>query len=68
LGRHKTGKPAGFADDVDNVGIASETDPTVTASVKDGVSWAEVSGCHRFLVTLNLSTQYSICQPQNGKN
>ena len=39
-----TGKPAGFADDVDNVGIASETDPTVTASVKDGVSWAEVSG------------------------
>lgn len=34
--------PAGFADDVDNVGLTSETDPTVAASVKDGVSWGEI--------------------------
>lgn len=35
--------PAGFADGVDN-GIASESDPTVPASVKDGISWGEISG------------------------
>jgi len=34
--------PAGFADNVDNVGITSETDPTVLASVKNGVSWGEI--------------------------
>ena len=38
-----TAKPAGFADNVDNVGITIEVDPTVAASVKDGVSWAEVT-------------------------
>ena len=38
-----TGKPAGFADDVDN-GLTSESDPTVAASVKDGISWGEISG------------------------
>ena len=37
-------KPAGFADGVDNVGITSETDPTVAPEVKDGVSWDEISG------------------------
>ena len=35
--------PAGFADGVDD-GAVPETDPTVTASVKDGVSWSEVTG------------------------
>ena len=35
--------PAGFADGVDNTGITSETDPTVLASVKDGITWTEVS-------------------------
>jgi hypothetical protein len=38
-----TAKPAGFADNVDNVGVTIEVDPTVAASVKDGVSWAEVT-------------------------
>ena len=36
--------PGGFADDVDDVGITSETDPTVPASVKDGTDWGEISG------------------------
>ena len=35
--------PADLADG-DDVGITSESDPTVAASVKDGVSWEEVSG------------------------
>ena len=39
-----SGKPSGFSDNTDNVGITSESDPTVTSSVKDGVSWSEVSG------------------------
>jgi hypothetical protein len=42
-----TGKPAGFADDTDDVGtggIGEESDPTVIASVKDGVSWSELGG------------------------
>ncbi|MBU4201128.1 MAG: tail fiber domain-containing protein, partial [Verrucomicrobia bacterium] len=38
------GMPAGFADDVDNVGITAETDPTVVGWVKDGESWAELKG------------------------
>ena len=38
-----SGIPSDFADDVDNVGITSESDPTVPASVKDGVSWSELS-------------------------
>jgi microcystin-dependent protein len=36
----------GIPDDIadgDDIGITSETDPTVLASVKDGVSWSEVS-------------------------
>lgn len=37
-----TGIPSGFADGVDNTGITSETDPTVLASVKNGVSWGEI--------------------------
>jgi hypothetical protein len=36
--------PPGFADGVDQTGIASESDPTVLASVKDGISWSELSG------------------------
>jgi len=53
-----SGKPGGFADGVDNMlnetqvdsyannngYLKTETDPTVLASVKDGVSWGEVSG------------------------
>jgi hypothetical protein len=35
--------PAGFADNVDDIGLTTEIDPTVLASVKDGVSWNEVS-------------------------
>ncbi len=35
-------RPAGL-DDGDDVGITSETDPTVLALVKDGISWSEVS-------------------------
>ena len=38
-----TSVPAGLSDG-DQVGITSESDPTVAASVKDGVSWDEVSG------------------------
>ena len=38
-----TGIPSDLADG-DDVGIAIETDPTVVASVKDGVDWAELSG------------------------
>ena len=38
-----SGIPLDFADEVDNVGITSESDPTVPASVKDGVSWSELS-------------------------
>ncbi|MFC1991133.1 hypothetical protein ACFLVC_00105 [Chloroflexota bacterium] len=34
--------PAGFADGVDNEGVTTESDPTVTASVKDGVDWTEL--------------------------
>ena len=37
-----TGVPADLTDG-DDVGITSETDPTVLASVKDGVSWAEIA-------------------------
>lgn len=37
------GIPEDFSDGVDNVGITSESDPTVAASVKDGVSWKEVA-------------------------
>ena len=36
--------PADFADGVDDIGLTAESDPTVAASVKDGVSWAEVAG------------------------
>jgi hypothetical protein len=36
--------PAGFVDGVDNVGLTSESDPTVPSSIKDGISWSEVSG------------------------
>ena len=36
-----TGIPAGFADGTDD-GITTETDPTVAASVKDGVAWSEI--------------------------
>ena len=36
-------RPSGL-DDGDDVGITSETDPTVLASVKDGVNWGELSG------------------------
>jgi len=38
------GIPAGFADGNDDIGIATETDPTVTPSIKDGVSWDEIAG------------------------
>jgi hypothetical protein len=37
-----TGIPADFADNVDN-GLIVESDPTVPAAIKDGVSWGEVS-------------------------
>ena len=37
-----TGIPSDLADG-DDVGIAIETDPTVVASVKDGVDWTELS-------------------------
>jgi len=37
------GVPDGFADGEDNTGIPSEEDPTVAASVKDGVSWSELA-------------------------
>ncbi|OHA83985.1 MAG: hypothetical protein A2937_00515 [Candidatus Yonathbacteria bacterium RIFCSPLOWO2_01_FULL_47_33b] len=30
--------------EVDDAGLTTETDPTVPASVKDGISWTEVSG------------------------
>ncbi len=36
-------KPSGFADNTDNVGITSESDPTVLSTVKDGISWGEIS-------------------------
>ncbi len=36
------GIPSGFADKIDNVGLTSESDPTVLESVKDGVSWDEI--------------------------
>ncbi len=36
--------PPGFADNLDDTGITSESDPTVAVSVKDGVSWAELAG------------------------
>ncbi|MEK6544497.1 MAG: hypothetical protein AABZ44_08710 [Elusimicrobiota bacterium] len=36
------GVPAGFSDGIDNEGIASESDPSVPASLKDGVSWNEI--------------------------
>ena len=39
-----TGLPAGFADDIDDVGLMTETDPTVLASVKDGVDFLELTG------------------------
>ncbi|MBN2020334.1 MAG: hypothetical protein JW749_08920, partial [Sedimentisphaerales bacterium] len=35
-------RPAGL-DDGDDIGITTETDPTVAASVKDGVDWTEVT-------------------------
>jgi len=35
-------RPAGL-DDGDQIGITSETDPTVLASVKDGITWSEIS-------------------------
>ena len=35
-------RPAGL-DDGDDVGVTTETDPTVPASIKDGISWSEVS-------------------------
>ncbi len=35
-------RPSGL-DDGEDVGITSETDPTVLSSVKDGVSWTEVT-------------------------
>ena len=34
-------RPAGL-DDGDDVGITSETDPTVPGSIKDGIAWAEI--------------------------
>ncbi|MCE5185778.1 MAG: hypothetical protein LLF76_06600, partial [Planctomycetaceae bacterium] len=34
--------PAGFADGIDNAGLSTETDPTVPASIKDGLSWSEI--------------------------
>ncbi|MBW1646173.1 MAG: hypothetical protein JRJ56_07605 [Deltaproteobacteria bacterium] len=37
------GIPADIADG-DDVGLTTETDPTVPASLKDGVSWNEISG------------------------
>ena len=39
-----TNKPAGFADNVDDVGIINESDPTVPANIKDGIDWTEVGG------------------------
>ncbi|MBU4480720.1 hypothetical protein KKH59_00175, partial [Patescibacteria group bacterium] len=55
--------PTGFADGVDNTGITSETDPTVPASIKDGISWGEVSskpawdcGAGVAMRSLNLAT------------
>jgi hypothetical protein len=33
--------PSGFADGIDN-GLTSETDPTVPASLKDGLAWSEI--------------------------
>jgi hypothetical protein len=36
--------PVGFADGVDDTGITTEADPWVPSSLKDGVSWSEVSG------------------------
>lgn len=36
-----SGIPSGFADGSDD-GLANETDPTVTASVKDGITWTEI--------------------------
>lgn len=38
-----SGIPADISDG-DDIGIATETDPTVALSVKDGVSWTELSG------------------------
>ena len=38
-----SGIPSGFADGVDNVGITTETDPTVPEYFKDGVTWNEIS-------------------------
>lgn len=37
------GIPIGFADNVDNTGITTESDPTVPANVKDGVAWPEIA-------------------------
>lgn len=39
-----SGIPAGFADGVDNTGLAAESDPTVPANIKDGIAWNEISG------------------------
>ncbi len=36
-------RPAGL-DDGDQVGITTESDPTVPAAIKDGISWSELSG------------------------
>ncbi|HEX4952803.1 MAG TPA: tail fiber domain-containing protein [Thermoanaerobaculia bacterium] len=38
-----SGVPAGFADGIDHTGIATESDPTVPAHVKDGISWGELA-------------------------
>ncbi|MFC1888762.1 tail fiber domain-containing protein [Thermodesulfobacteriota bacterium] len=37
-----TSMPVGFSDGVDDVGVTTETDPTVLSSVKDGITWAEI--------------------------
>jgi len=48
-------------------GITSESDPTVTASVKDGVSWTEISGrpsglvCQTVFGSPNLFTSSATC-------
>lgn len=36
--------PAGFADGIDHTGLSVESDPTVPAFLKDGLSWAEILG------------------------
>ena len=60
-----TNRPAGL-DDGDDVGITSESDPTVNASVNDGVDWAEVTGRPADLVDGDQVGRCAFCRSCGG--